>query len=70
MRCCALHNILLDCDGHDNWEEAMLEDDECMNVQHEILETIGRLNSRTGSSNQQGGFTRSQHRNKNEKNVF
>ena len=70
VTCCVLHNILLDYDGYDNWEDVMLEDDECVNVQYGILETIGRLNSRTGSSNQQGGFTRSQYRNNNENNVF
>ena len=49
VTCCALHNVLLDYDGCDNWEETILEDDECMNAQHGILETIGRLNSGSGS---------------------
>ena len=28
VTCCVLHNIILEYDGYDNWEEAMLENDE------------------------------------------
>ena len=68
VTCCVLHNIILEYDGYDNWEELMLENDECINVQYGILETIGRLN-RSGRSSNDGGFTRSQYRN-NDNNQF
>ena len=65
---CILHNIILEYDGYDNWEEIMFENDECINVHYGILETIGRLNSNANSSNDRG-FTRSQYRN-NDNNQF
>ena len=69
MTYCAMHNVLLEHCEHDNWEETMLEDDERTSVQCGILEAIGRMNSRPGSSNQ-GGFARSQCRNNNEEIAF
>ena len=68
VTCCVLHNILLDYDGYDNWEEIMLEDDECINVQYGILETIGILNG--GGTANIGGFTRNQYRNNVGNNTF
>ena len=49
VTCCVLHNVLPDYDGHDNYDEIMLEDDEHTNAQNGILETIRRLNSGSGS---------------------
>ena len=46
----------------------MLEDDECINVQYGILETIGILNG--GGSANNGGFTRNQYRNNVGNNTF
>jgi hypothetical protein len=69
VTCCVLHNILLDYDGYDNWEEVMLEDDECINVQYGILETIGVLTHGGGTMNS-GGFTRNQYRNNVGNNSF
>ena len=69
VTCCVLHNILLDYDGYDNWEEVMLEDDECINVQYGILETIGVLTHGGGTMNS-GGFTRNQYMNNVGNNSF
>ena len=44
VTCYLTRNILLDYDGCDNWEDTMLEDDECINAQCGILETTCRLN--------------------------
>ena len=58
VTCCVLYNIILKYDGYKNWEEIILENNECINMQYGILETIEQLNLNARSSND-GGFTRS-----------
>mmetsp|Transcript_14316 Transcript_14316/g.16648 ORF Transcript_14316/g.16648 Transcript_14316/m.16648 type:complete len:323 (+) Transcript_14316:290-1258(+) len=49
--CCVLHNLILDYDGYDSWENVLLddEDEEAINVEYGWLEELGEEAAATSS---------------------
>ena len=62
LTCCAIHNLLMDYDGIDEWEAKYLDDDDDNEDEFDVLNEAGRiLSSRSVNSIIQGCFTRSQY---------
>lgn len=58
MTCAVLHNLLLGCDGHDNWEYMVNDEDEDLDVAHETLEMLASKRMRNPCLAVDGGFVR------------